>query len=225
MKLLSVLLYKWDKEHPILLTSNYNLQDYNFFQRKTIQEHIAFHSRLLCSRVQQGNRVTVTFPQDIGHCHIYISNNGLGICCITSPDYPVRCAFSLLNEYLKTYIDSSKNHDVLFSSDFTTTTNNNNSNNNNNSIASNIITKDQNESIPECDEIFKKYQDPLNNDKIFKVQKDLDEVRDVMLKNIEDLLHRGETLDTLMQKSSDLSAASYQFYRSAKKNNQCCQLY
>ncbi|KAK9171875.1 Synaptobrevin family protein [Cryptosporidium meleagridis] len=210
MKLLSVLLYKWDKEHPILLTSNYNLQDYNFFQRKTIQEHIAFHSRLLCSRVQEGNRVTVTFPQDIGHCHIYISNNGLGICCVTSPDYPVRCAFSLLNEYLKVYMDSSKNYDTLLSSDFNN---------------KNIVTKDQNESIPECDEIFKRYQDPINNDKIFKVQKDLDEVRDVMLKNIEDLLHRGETLDTLMQKSSDLSAASYQFYRSAKKNNQCCQLY
>ncbi|OII72947.1 uncharacterized protein cubi_02178 [Cryptosporidium ubiquitum] len=206
MKLLSILLYKWDKEHPILLTSNYNLVDYNFFQRKTIQEHIAFHSRLLCSRVQEGNRVTVTFPQDIGNCHIYISNSGLGICCITSPDYPVRCAFSLLNEYLKAYMDS-KNHDTLISLDL------------------NNIVQDQNESIPECNEIFKKYQDPLNNDKIFKVQKDLDEVRDVMLKNIEDLLHRGETLDTLMQKSSDLSAASYQFYRTAKKNNQCCQLY
>ncbi|KAJ1605067.1 synaptobrevin/VAMP-like protein [Cryptosporidium canis] len=206
MKLLSVLLYKWDSEHPILLTSNYNLVDYNFFQRKTIQEHIAFHSRLLCSRVQEGNRVTVTFPQDIGHCHIYISNSGLGVCCITSPDYPVRCAFSLLNDYLKAYMDS-KNHDTLLSLDISK------------------VNKDQNESIPECEEIFKKYQDPLNNDKIFKVQKDLDEVRDVMLKNIEDLLHRGETLDTLMQKSSDLSAASYQFYRTAKKNNQCCQLY
>ncbi|KAJ1611517.1 synaptobrevin/VAMP-like protein [Cryptosporidium canis] len=206
MKLLSILLYKWDSEHPILLTSNYNLVDYNFFQRKTIQEHIAFHSRLLCSRVQEGNRVTVTFPQDIGHCHIYISNSGLGVCCITSPDYPVRCAFSLLNDYLKAYMDS-KNHDTLLSLDLSK------------------VNKDQNESIPECEEIFKKYQDPLNNDKIFKVQKDLDEVRDVMLKNIEDLLHRGETLDTLMQKSSDLSAASYQFYRTAKKNNQCCQLY
>lgn len=206
MKLLSILLYKWDKEHPVLLTSNYNLVDYNFFQRKTIQEHIAFHSRLLCSRVQEGNRVTVTFPQDIGHCHIYISNSGLGICCVTSPDYPVRCAFSLLNDYLKAYMDS-KNHGTLLSLDLTR------------------VNKDQNEAIPECEQVFKKYQDPLNNDKIFKVQKDLDEVRDVMLKNIEDLLHRGETLDTLMQKSSDLSAASYQFYRTAKKNNQCCQLY
>ncbi|KAF7458491.1 snare protein [Cryptosporidium felis] len=206
MKLLGILLYKWDKEHPVLLTSNYNLVDYNFFQRKTIQEHIAFHSRLLCSRVQEGNRVTVTFPQDIGNCHIYISTSGLGVCCITSPDYPVRCAFGLLNEYLKAFMDS-RSHEALLSLDLAK------------------VTKDQNEAIPECEQVFKKYQDPLNNDKIFKVQKDLDEVRDVMLKNIEDLLHRGETLDTLMQKSSDLSAASYQFYRTAKKNNQCCQLY
>ncbi|KAH7649223.1 hypothetical protein FG379_001580 [Cryptosporidium bovis] len=209
MKLLSVLLYKWDSEHPILLTSNYNLLDYNFFQRKTIQEHIAFHSRLLCSRVQEGNRVTVKFPQDIGNCHIYISNNGIGLCCITSLDYPVRCAFSLLNEYLKAFINSIDG----------------NANLNKITAYLNSINKDNNVDIQECGEIFKKYQDPMNNDKIFKVQKDLDEVRDVMLKNIEDLLHRGENLDTLMQKSSDLSAASYQFYRTAKKNNQCCQLY
>ncbi|KAL7068627.1 hypothetical protein ACR3K2_09240 [Cryptosporidium serpentis] len=202
MKLLSILLYKWNSDKPVLLSSCYNLNDFNFFQRKAMQEHILFHSRLLCSRVEAGNRVTVSFPQDLGHCHIYVTDNGYGICCITSPDYPVRCAFSLLTQYLQVYLENqNSNTDPL------------------------LANKDCNETLTQCEELFNKYQDPLNNDRIFKVQKDLDEVRDVMLKNIDDLLHRGETLDTLMQKSSDLSAASYQFYRTAKKNNQCCQLY
>mmetsp|Transcript_2823 Transcript_2823/g.3190 ORF Transcript_2823/g.3190 Transcript_2823/m.3190 type:complete len:113 (-) Transcript_2823:73-411(-) len=75
------------------------------------------------------------------------------------------------------------------------------------------------------DEMLKVYQNPMEADKLLKVQMELDEVKDVMLKNIDDLLQRGETLDSLMQRSSDLSATSLEFYRTAKKNNQCCQWY
>lgn len=129
--------------------------------------------------------------------------------------------------------------------------------------------------LPEGTELLKKYQNPLEADKLLKVQRDLDEVRelslflaciirssrlwpykmhcfacvsrllalyasclscfplsyflvvafqvkDVMLKNIDELLQRGEKLDDLMQRSEDLSNTSYQFYRQAKKSNSCC---
>ncbi|KAL8444403.1 hypothetical protein Emag_005498 [Eimeria magna] len=76
--------------------------------------------------------------------------------------------------------------------------------------------------LPECADLLKKYQNPLEADKLLKVQRDLDEVKDVMLKNIEELLQRGEKLDDLMQRSEDLSNTSYQFYRQAKKTNSCC---
>lgn len=46
-----------------------------------------------------------------------------------------------------------------------------------------------------------------------------------MSKNIEEVLKRGETLDSLMEKSTDLSATSLQFYKKAKKTNQCCKAY
>jgi hypothetical protein len=62
-------------------------------------------------------------------------------------------------------------------------------------------------------------------DKISKIQKSLDDVKDIMSKNIEDVLKRGETLDSLMEKSADLSTVSVQFYKKAKKTNQCCQAY
>ncbi|KAF8821603.1 hypothetical protein IE077_004311 [Cardiosporidium cionae] len=69
------------------------------------------------------------------------------------------------------------------------------------------------------------YQNPTEADKILKVQKDLDEVKDVMLKNIDELLQRGESLDALMQKSENLSSSAYQLYRQGKRVNQCCKWY
>jgi hypothetical protein len=39
---------------------------------------------------------------------------------------------------------------------------------------------------------------------------------------MEGLLKRGEKLDDLVQKSDELSTQSKMFYKTAKKNNQCC---
>ncbi|KAF9662775.1 hypothetical protein SADUNF_Sadunf18G0089300 [Salix dunnii] len=43
-------------------------------------------------------------------------------------------------------------------------------------------------------------------------------------KTIDSVLARGEKLDSLVEKSSDLSAASQMFYKQAKKTNQCCTI-
>ncbi|CAM8979815.1 unnamed protein product [Rhodiola kirilowii] len=43
-------------------------------------------------------------------------------------------------------------------------------------------------------------------------------------KTIDSVLARGERLDSLVEKSSDLSAASQMFYKQAKKTNQCCTM-
>ena len=46
-----------------------------------------------------------------------------------------------------------------------------------------------------------------------------------MHQNLNDILKRGENLDTLMARSKDLSTVSVDFYKKAKKSNQkCCSL-
>lgn len=56
-----------------------------------------------------------------------------------------------------------------------------------------------------------------------KVEKELNEVKNIMHQNLNDLLERGETLDALMARSKDLNAVSVDFYKKAKKSNkQCC---
>jgi len=72
---------------------------------------------------------------------------------------------------------------------------------------------------------LKEWQNPASTDKIAKIQKELDEVKEIMATNIEAVLKRGEDLDSLMEKSTDLSATSLTFYKKAKKQNQCCKAY
>ena len=77
-----------------------------------------------------------------------------------------------------------------------------------------------------CDELLEaaigKFQDPGQADKLLKIQQELDETKIVLHKTIDSVLARGEKLDNLVEKSSDLSKASQLFYRQAKKSNSCC---
>ena len=58
-----------------------------------------------------------------------------------------------------------------------------------------------------------------------KIEKELLEVKEIIHKNLHDLLKKGEQLDQLMVKSKDLSTVSVDFYKKAKKQNQkCCSL-
>lgn len=67
-----------------------------------------------------------------------------------------------------------------------------------------------------------------------KIEATLNEVNQIVHKSLDDvlvfvwckLLKRGETLETLMAKSKDMSTVSLDFYKTAKKtNNKCCSLY
>jgi synaptobrevin family protein YKT6 len=66
-------------------------------------------------------------------------------------------------------------------------------------------------------------QDPAAADKLTKIQRDLDETKIILHQTIDSVLRRGEKLDTLVDKSADLSMASQMFYKQARKTNACCK--
>jgi len=200
MKLLSLIVYRWNEDKAIQLSAHLDLSHFNFFQRGTIKEHVVFHSRLVCSRTPLGTRQTVEFQQNLGRCYVFVHASGLAAAVLTDQEYPMRVAFSLISQVLRDFQEK-------FGNEWTN------------------VSEDTNMPFPEGDALLQKYQNPMEADKLLKVHKELDEVKDVMLKNIDDLFKRGETLDALMAKSEDLSQTSYEFYRTAKKNNQCCSLY
>lgn len=68
------------------------------------------------------------------------------------------------------------------------------------------------------------HQDPAAADRLTKIQRDLDDTKVVLHQTIESMLERGEKLENLVDKSSDLSMASQMFYKQARKTNSCCRL-
>ena len=77
-------------------------------------------------------------------------------------------------------------------------------------------------SFPVLEEYLVKYQDPASADKVTKIQNDLDETTTILHKTIDAVLERGVKLDSLVEKSDDLSRQSKMFYKQAKKTNSCC---
>jgi len=66
--------------------------------------------------------------------------------------------------------------------------------------------------MPQLGGYIQKYQDPKQADSILKIQQELDETKIVLHKTIESVLERGEKLDSLVERSRDLSVTSKQFY-------------
>jgi len=67
----------------------------------------------------------------------------------------------------------------------------------------------------QLEEHMKTYSDAANVDKVTRVQNKIDEVKDVMLENIDHILERGEKLEDLAVKTNELDASAAQFQQSA----------
>jgi synaptobrevin family protein YKT6 len=93
--------------------------------------------------------------------------------------------------------------------------------------------------LPELKELLAQYQNPGEADSILKIQKELDDTTQILHKAYEQVVGRGEKIDSLVAKSETLSAQSKMFYTQvgwsrisersaanisvqAKKQNSCC---
>jgi synaptobrevin family protein YKT6 len=197
MQLVALIIYRWKPDHPITVSSTMDLTKFGYFQRNTVREFIKFHSRIIVGRTSKGQRQSVAVEQNVGKCHCYVNNNGLAGAVLADGEYPMRVAFALLNEAMRQFEAKVGNRWETVDAD---------------------VELD----FPNGQELLVRYQDPTEADKISKIEKELDEVKGIVIKSMDDILRRGEALESLMQKSEDLSQVSYQFYRTAKKNNQCC---
>ena len=88
----------------------------------------------------------------------------------------------------------------------------------------NLITSDTDVKYDYIANEIEDWQDPSKKDNLMKLQNELNDVTDIMRQNLNELLKREENLESLMQKSNDLSATSVNFYKQAKKTNSCCNL-
>lgn len=180
----------------VVLANASDVSHFGYFQRTAAKEFILFVGRTVANRTPPNQRQSVQHEEYKVH-----SYNRNGLCAVAFMDdhYPVRSAFSVLNtvldEYQKAFGDSWKK-----------------------------VQTDISQPWPYLDNALTQFQDPAEADKLLKIQRDLDETKIILHKTIDSVLARGEKLDSLVEKSSDLSAASQMFYKQAKKTNQCCTI-
>ncbi|OCT90026.1 synaptobrevin homolog YKT6-B [Xenopus laevis] len=197
MKLYSLsVLYKGEnKVH--LLKSAYDVSSFSFFQRSSVQEFMTFTSQLIVERSDKGSRSSVKEQEYL--CHVYVRNDSLAGVVIADNEYPPRVCFTLLEKVLEEFSTQVDRIDWPSGSPAT--------------IQYNAL-----------DSYLSKYQNPRDADPMSKVQAELDETKIVLHNTMESLLQRGEKLDDLVSKSEVLGTQSKAFYKTARKQNSCCDI-
>ncbi|KAL9618638.1 MAG: hypothetical protein Q9160_006679 [Pyrenula sp. 1 TL-2023] len=182
------------------LTVEKDLSSFSRFTRDSYGEFMTMFSKTVSERTRPGSRQDIEEKDYTFHC--FARSEGVAGIIISSHDYPALVAHQLLSKILDEFL--SKHPRTSFSS------------------PSAGIGGTGALAFPELKEYLAKYQDPSQADSIMKVQRELDETKIVLHKTIESVLERGEKIDNLVQKSSDLSGQSRMFYKQAQKQNSCC---
>ena len=214
MKILAVVVYRVDSDSeskqpqaaPVRLAHTYDLSNFSFFQRGIVAESLMFGTRTVAQRTSAGVRQSVNIkqPSDADNyvCHVYHqASNHLVVCMVCDPEYPERTAHALLIRTLAEFEKSSATEPWQ------------------------TIRQDRDHQPLWLAQNLQGWQDPTNVDKLAKIQKNLDEITDIMHKNIQEVMNRGESLDSLLLQSEDLSNSSRLFYKRAKDHNRCCKLF
>jgi len=206
MKVFSIVIFRWisssETELPILICSCFELSNFGYFQRNSVKEVSLFVSREVVGRTKQSEKQTIQHQDYL--CHAFVTNDGLGCAVIADKEYPSRVAFNLINkaaeETLRIFtvkdLEGATKEGALQTQ----------------KLEANL----QN--------LLIKYQNPTEADSVLKIQRDLDETKEVIVKSIDQLLVRGEKLEVLAEKSQDLSFQSKAFLTQSQKMNSCCTI-
>ncbi|XP_033140261.1 VAMP-like protein YKT61 isoform X3 [Brassica rapa] len=203
-----------DTPNPVILAHAFDFSGFNYFYHPNISEFVRFFGSTVAGRTLPSQRQSVKHK---GSCSYYLplaisallfefyevvhAYNRNGLCAVGFMDdcYPVRSAFSLLDQVLDEY-------QKIFGETWRST------------------KEVSNQKWPYLVEALEKFKDPAEADKLLKIQIELDETSIIIHKTIDGLLARGEKLDNLVEKSSDLNKASKMFYKRARKTNSCCTI-
>ncbi|CAK9016941.1 Synaptobrevin homolog YKT6 [Durusdinium trenchii] len=128
-----------------------------------------FHSRLIASRTPPGQRNSIDFDQNLGKCYSWTHPQGITATVLVDSEYPMRVAFALAAEAIRIFLESSSKSSLE------------------------DVKKDEAFQIPEIQTLFTKFQNPAEADKLTKIEKDLEEVKGVVMQSMDDLLKRGQS--------------------------------
>jgi synaptobrevin family protein YKT6 len=197
MKLYYVGVLDNTKKPALQLCAAHELSDFSRFTRNEYGNFMTMISKTVAERTGPGQRQSVEEQDYVVHC--YGRSEGVAGVIITK-DYPHIAAHSVLSKLMDQFLSEVPLDTIK------------------------AAKADGDVSFPALQDYLNNYQDANQASSIAKIQAELDETKIVLHKAIDSVLQRGEKLDDLVAKSSDLSAQSKMFYKSAKKQNSCCIL-
>ncbi|CDM34243.1 hypothetical protein DTO013E5_2363 [Penicillium roqueforti] len=197
MKILYMGVFRNDPKPAVELCGEKDLHGFSRFTRQSYDEFLMLFTRTVAERTKPGQRQDI--EEKAYTFHTYGRTEGVAGVIVTDGDYPALVAHQVLSKIVDEFL--AKYPRTAFSDP---------------SLRENACP------LPQLKEYIVKYQDPTQADSIMKIQQELDETKIVLHKTIESVLERGEKIDTLVQKSDDLSNQSKKFYTQAKKQNSCC---
>lgn len=188
------ILYK-GTESSRLLKAAYDLQQFGFFQRGSVQEFMTFTSKIITERSNACSRQSVKEQEYM--CHVYVRADNLAGVVISDHEYQYRVAHNMINKVLD---------------DFTA------------KVPAHLWPSTEESAIPytELPATLARWQNPREADSLTRVQEEVEETKIILHNTIEAVLERGEKLDDLVSKSEMLSMHSKTFYKTARKTNSCC---
>ncbi|OIR57956.1 MAG: SNARE protein YKT6, synaptobrevin/VAMP superfamily [Amphiamblys sp. WSBS2006] len=196
MPLFAVVLARKEPQPTQVLAGEYNLASFSFFQKKGAQEFMTMFACTVIERTARGMRQSVDENNTVIHAKVRM--DGLGCCVITDKAYPQRVAFALVEKAFSKFTETVPQSEWAGAR--------------------------KKVAFSGAKELFEEYQDPQKADPILKVEKELDETKEILHQTMQSLLERGEKLDDLVAQSEMLSTSSKKFFKAAKKTNTCCAL-
>ncbi|KAL7713844.1 Uncharacterized protein QTN25_008576 [Entamoeba marina] len=194
-----VLVRSTSQKQPIFLQFDEDFSQMGFFEKMNAEGPLKFSARQIVQRSLTKKRMCVTLQEPSNFKgHVFLDVDGLAVVAITTKPFPDRVATVVITKILTAFRQAYKGPPI------------------------NTITKDLQFKYPEVTALFKQYVDPKKGDQLTKIQTDLNETQEILVKAIDDLLERGEKLDDLVQESTDLSVTSKAFMRQAESMNSCC---
>mmetsp|Transcript_4024 Transcript_4024/g.8144 ORF Transcript_4024/g.8144 Transcript_4024/m.8144 type:complete len:204 (+) Transcript_4024:250-861(+) len=202
MKIHALALTRWKHEDesikdPVHLHCGVDVSQLSFFQRGTVKEIMALVVRTCVAKTNPGDYQRL--EHEGNYIYIICRHTGIAGVCVADTEYPQRVAFAVVTKVLDDFWEECGGK----------------------------VSQDKADNcmlFPPLEKALQEYQDPAQADKITKIQKDLEETKQVLYNTIDAVLARGEKLDDLIDKSDSLSMQSKRFYKTAKKHNQCCTM-
>ena len=102
-----VTVYSKEVDNGIVLSVEHNVSKFGYFQRNTVREMAVFLCKALTKSLHQKKNVANTTKHEEYECHVYVGDEGINACAITSDEYPRwrihKYLRAIIEEFVATY--------------------------------------------------------------------------------------------------------------------------